>query len=50
MVAFLREEVSLVKLLLETGASLDARNPGIQARASLNFRNPGIEDRCQPKS
>ena len=29
MVASLREEVSLVKLLLETGASLDSRNPGI---------------------
>jgi hypothetical protein len=30
MVACLREEVSLVKLLLETGASLDSRNPGIE--------------------
>jgi hypothetical protein len=30
MVACLREEVSLVKLLLETGASLDCRNPGIK--------------------
>jgi hypothetical protein len=32
MVACLREEVSLVKLLLETGASLDSRNPGIEKK------------------